>query len=131
MSPTNPPSSLSPPPEATVWPALLLTPLLALGQISLTYALVTPACARQDSAALHGVAAASLVLALAMTALAWRTWSRLRRPAGGDQAVTDSDSGHAASRPRFVALLSTLVGALASLVIGALWLPLWILPPCS
>ena len=66
-----------------------------------------------------------------MTLLAWRTWRRLRGPADGDKAVTESDSGHAGSRPRFVALLSTLVGALASLVIAALWLPLWVLPPCS
>ena len=66
-------------PRLTVWPALLLAPLLALGHLSLAYALVTPSCARQDSAGLHGLAAASLVLALAMTLLAWRDWHRLPR----------------------------------------------------
>ncbi len=32
------------------WPALLLAPLIALGELSLVYALVTPACADQDAA---------------------------------------------------------------------------------
>ena len=114
-------------PRLTVWPALLLAPLLALGHLSLAYALVTPSCARQDSAGLHGLAVASLVLALAMTLLAWRDWHLL--PKHDD--VTTSDATQAGSRPRFVALMATLVGAFSSLVIVAMWLPLWLLPPCS
>jgi hypothetical protein len=114
-------------PRLTVWPALLLAPLLALGHLSLAYALVTPSCARQDSAGLHGLTAASLLLALAMTILAWRDWRALSQPAD----VTASDATHAKSRPRFVALTATLVGAFSSLLILAMWLPLWLLPPCS
>ena len=114
-------------PRLTVWPALLLAPLLALGHLSLAYSLVTPSCARQDSAGLHGLAAASLVLALGMTLLAWRDWHLL--PKADD--VTTSDASQAGSRPRFVALMATLVGAFSSLVILAMWLPLWILSPCS
>ena len=118
-------------PDLAVWPALLLAPLLALGHLSLAYALVTPACARQDGVGLHGLSALSLLLALAMTVLAWRTWAALARRPGSASPVTDSDATHAASRQRFLALLSTLVGALASLVIAAMWLPLILLPPCS
>ena len=118
-------------PRMTVWPALLLAPLLALGHLSLAYALVTPSCAAQGSAGLHGLSAFSLTLALLMTALAWRAWSRLVPRRDGEPAQTASDAGDAASRPHFVALVSTLTGALSSLVIAAMWLPVWLLPPCS
>jgi hypothetical protein len=114
-------------PRLTVWPALLLAPLLALGHLSLAYALVTPSCARQDGAGLHGLAAVSLVLALAMTLLAWRDWHLLPR----HDDVTTSDATQAGSRSRFVALVATLVGAFSSLVIAAMWLPLWLLSPCA
>jgi hypothetical protein len=95
------------------WPALLLAPLVVLGQLSLAYSLVTPSCAGQDRSALHAVAALSLLLVLAMTALAWRGW----RYAAGERA-------------RFVALVSVIVGALSALVCVALWLPIWLLSPC-
>src|SRR3982751_4016980 len=107
-------------PRVTSWPALLLAPLLALGHLSLAYSLVTPACARQDSAGLHGLSLFSLVLALAMTALAWRTWARLGS-GGAEQAnVTVSDSTDGRSRYRFIALVATLAGAFSSLVIAAM-----------
>jgi hypothetical protein len=118
-------------PSWTVWPALLLAPLLALGQQSIVYALVTPSCARQGGLVLHLVSAAALLLCLLMTGLAWHAWRTRARAAGGVPTVTDSDSGAAASRPGFVALLATLVGALSTLVVAALWLPVWMLAPCS
>jgi hypothetical protein len=120
---------------ATSWPALLLAPSLALGDISLAYSLVSPACARQDSVILHAVLSASLVMALAMTAMAWRHWraavSTAIASAGAFHATTWSDGTDAAARPGFVALMATLVGALSSLVIVAVWTPVWWLPPCS
>ena len=120
--------------SAPVWPALLLAPLLALADISLAYALVSPACARQDGAILHVVLAVSLAMALAMTTVAWRHW-RAVVPSSPDadaaQRTTWSDGSDAAARPGFVALMATLVGALSSLVIVALWTPVWWLPPCS
>lgn len=118
-------------PRVSVWPGLLLAPLLALGHLSLAYSLVTPSCARQGGAGLHGLAVCSLVAALAMTLLAWRAWAALARPGEARGDVTSSDSGHAEGRGRFVALVATLVGALSSLVILAMWVPLWLLPPCS
>jgi hypothetical protein len=118
-------------PRMTVWPALLLAPLLALGHLSLAYSLVTPSCAHQDSAGLHGLSAFSLVLALLMTALAWRSWSRHAPRRDAAPAGSVSDASDEASRPHFVALVSTLTGALSSLVILAMWLPVWLLPPCT
>jgi hypothetical protein len=139
-------------PSRLVWPALLLAPLLALGNLSLGYSLVTPSCAHQDGVGLHLVASVSLLLALAMTALAAHAWNRLvdaagaaatgegaratGRPAGSGPgstatATTRSDATRRESRPPFVALVSTLTGALSCLVIAAMWLPTWLLPACT
>ena len=121
------------------WPALLLAPLIALGELSIAYALVSPSCASQDRTLLHAVAAVSLFLVLAMTVLAWREW-HADGPTPGDgldarqrltvPTVTSADSADAAERPRFVAQIAVVVGALSALVSIALWLPVWVLSPC-
>lgn len=120
------------------WPALLLAPLIALGQLSIAYALVGPACARRDPVALHVVSIVALALVVVLTLLAWRGWQRVAQakttvdaaavPAG---PVTLADGSGASQRPRFVALVAVLVGALSALVCAALWLPIWVLSPCS
>jgi hypothetical protein len=121
------------------WPALLLAPLIALADLSVVYSLVTPACMRQDRSGLHAVAAASLVIVLALTLLAWRAWrdgtARVRGDAtvamaNGPRDVTRADGDVAADRQRFVALIAVLVGALSGWVCVALWLPIWLLSPC-
>jgi hypothetical protein len=119
------------PSSRSVWPALIVAPLLALTHLSVGYSLVGPSCAAQTSGGLHGLGAVSLLLALAMTLLAWRAWARLRHRGDSTSAVTLSDEGLVESRPRFVALMATLVGALSTLVVAALWVPVWILSPCS
>jgi hypothetical protein len=118
-------------PPLSVWPALLLAPLLALGLQSVAYALVTPSCASQQTAALHGVNAGALVLALAMTGLAWQAWRRSVASLAPGTRITASEAGRAESRRSFLALVATTVGALSSLVIVALWLPVWFLSPCT
>ena len=120
------------------WPALLLAPLIALSELSIAYALVSPACASQDRTLLHAVAAVSLFLVLAMTVLAWREWhadglADHRADAGASVAVptvTRADSADPAERPRFVAQMAVVVGALSTLVSIALWFPVWVLSPC-
>jgi hypothetical protein len=122
------------------WPALLLAPLVALSQLSIAYALVSPACASQDRTGLHAVAALSLLLVLVLTALAWRDW---RGPAAssregadapqrsaGVPTVTRADSADATERPQFIAQIAVVVGAISTLVSVALWLPVWVLSPC-
>jgi len=110
------------------WPALLLTPLLALGMQSLAYSLVTPSCARQSAAALHAVAAAALLLALALTALAGLAW---RRAAEVAQRRGEALADREGPRDLFLSRTATLVGVFSSLTIVALWIPLWLLSPCT
>jgi hypothetical protein len=120
------------------WPALLLAPLIALSQLSIAYSLVSPACATQDRSSLHWVAAVSVLLVLAMTALAWHDWRRRGRTTGESAeeqrspapTVTRADSAEAHERPHFVAQIAVVVGALSTLVSIALWLPVWVLSPC-
>ena len=121
------------------WPALLLAPLVTLGQLSIAYSLVTPACAAQSRGGLHAVAFVSLILVLAMTTMAWRDWRHHADPASPRQgapnddrerSVTAAESDSVARRPHFIALVALLVGALSALVSVALWLPIWFLSPC-
>jgi hypothetical protein len=118
------------------WPALLLAPVVALVELSIVYAMVTPACASQDRSGLHLAAAICLVVVLALTVMAWQAWRRVRREPGPAlaepplHAVTAADGDGATQRPHFVALMAVLVGSLSLLVCGALWLPIWMLSPC-
>jgi hypothetical protein len=111
----------------TAWPGLLLAPLLALLQQSLTYSLVTPACAHQRTDLLNGVAAMSVVLLFAMTALAgWGWWRASQaRPASGSEADQQM-----LARQRFLGGMATAVGGLSFLTGLAMWLPVWALSPC-
>jgi hypothetical protein len=121
------------------WPALLLAPLIALGELSVAYSLVSPSCASQHRGGLHALAGVSLLIVLAMTALAWHAWRRSSSSganagqAMGSRAaprVTRADSGATEDRPHFVAQMAVVVGALSALVCLALWVPIWFLSPC-
>jgi hypothetical protein len=107
------------------WPALILAPLLALAEQALAYALATPGCAHQHDAVLHVVPLGFLLAALATTAMAWAD-ARRRAPEGGGHA----DADRLGANRYFIACAATGVGALASLAIVAMWVPLWWLPPC-
>jgi hypothetical protein len=88
------------------WPALILAPLIALGSISLGYALVTPACERGLVWVLHAVILAALVVSLAATALAW------------------------GAKKEFLGLVATGSGAFFSLLIAIQWLAQFVVTPC-
>jgi hypothetical protein len=108
------------------WPALLLAPMLALLQQSVTYALVTPSCSQQTVTALHGVAAASVALVVLFTvlaALAW--WMAVQPPREGEADIARR------SRRRFLSRMATLNGALSALTAVAMWVPIWMLSPCT
>ncbi len=107
------------------WPALLLAPTLALTNLSVTYALVTPACTRQSMMAPNVVAAVVLALCAWMTRAAWRNWTAGRSQ--GREAARD----HVPDRPPFVAFVAALVGALSCLAVLAQWFPQWVLSPCA
>jgi hypothetical protein len=105
------------------WPALILAPLLALAEQSVAYALATPGCAHQHDVSLNAVPLAFLLLTLAATAMAWVD---ANRHAGEGH----SDADRAGNQRHFMARAATGVGALSSLAILAMWVPLWWLPPC-
>jgi len=105
------------------WPALLVAPTLALTNLGVTYALVTPACSRQHMLAPNLVSAALLLACAWMSWHAWRNW----RQATPRQAASDA----APQRRPFVALVALMVGALSCLVVLAQWFPQWVLSPCA
>jgi hypothetical protein len=106
------------------WPALLLSPLLALGAQLCAYSLATPGCATQRGVWLHAVPPLFLLAALVLTALAWADSKRR----AGSSPHADTDQG--ASNGYFLACTAAGIGLLSSLVIVALWVPLWWLSPC-
>jgi hypothetical protein len=103
------------------WPALILSPSLALANLCIAYALVTPSCARQTGAPLHWVTGVCLALSLLFTMMAWRNRHRLADAPQSDAAM---------QRPHFLASVAAMTGLLSSLVIVAIWLPQWMLSPC-
>jgi uncharacterized membrane protein len=107
------------------WAALVLAPSVALGAQGVMYAMVTPACSTQTRLQLHLVAAVALTVVVVLAVLAFSE-SSLRRQ---EPAAMDSDEAHA--RHRFLATMAVAVGALAALVILAMWFTTWVLTPCE
>jgi threonine/homoserine/homoserine lactone efflux protein len=107
------------------WPALLIAPTLALTNLSITYALVTPACTRQSMLAPNAVSAVVLAVCAWLSWAAWRNWRAGRGQ--GREAARD----RVPDRPPFVALVAALVGALSCLAVVAQWFPQWVLSPCA
>ena len=110
------------------WPALLLAPLLALGLQSLGYSLVTPSCAHSSGSVLHALWAATLLVAIALTAIAAFGWrhARAAQRLTEERVVVKREDG----RDLLLGRIATLVGAFSALTIAAMWIPLWFLPPC-
>jgi hypothetical protein len=104
--------------------ALIGTPLLALTNLSIAYALATPSCRNQTLLWLHGVCAASFVLCLIATAIAWIMWFQQGGPSG-----VDKDQG--GTTYRFLCGLSSMTGTLFTLVVLGQWIAIWILSPCT
>jgi hypothetical protein len=111
--------------------ALLVSPLVVLGQQSVCEALVGASCRQQSTAALHAVAGSGLAIVVVLTALAWHEWRATTLPG-------EASPGHAAAegtRPRrtrhLLAACGTLVGALSALVALMMWFPVWALQPCA
>lgn len=109
------------------WLALVLAPSVALATQSVMYSMVTPACGTQTRLQLHLLAAVALAVVLVLSVFAFSE-SSLRRPEPGSM---DSDEGHRPARERFLANMAAAVGALAALVIVAMWFTAWVLTPCE
>jgi hypothetical protein len=103
-----------------IWFALLLAPVLALADQSVSYAMAGWACAHQHSVAAQGVHFVFLAAVVAATIMAWQLWHATPARGADEPAVGR----------HFLAGLATASGALSGLVIIAMWIPNWMLSPC-
>ena len=110
-----------------IWPALLLAPLLALTEQSVVYALATPTCHTQREAWLHIVPLTFALVTLVFTLLARAEAARQRALAADPHPDVDLTE----LRRYFLARIAVWCGALSTLVIVALWIPQWVLSPCT
>lgn len=106
------------------WLALIVAPSLALGCLSVNYALVSlvPVCVAAN-AEINGVSVASLVVCAVTTVLAWRRWRSTRNALAADSVAL-------IARPGFMASVATGVGVISTLSVLAISIPQWVLPPC-
>jgi hypothetical protein len=104
------------------WFALFVAPLAALADQSIAFAAVGWACAHQLPIAVHTVHAVFLIITAGATAAAWHVW-RAAQP-------TKSRDGTMA-RQHFMAGLASALGALSAAAIIAMWIPAWVIAPCS
>lgn len=122
------PSSSEPAPVRSVplWPAVG-SPALLLALQSFNYALLQPMCSREHGAWLHLFPLLALAAVLVATLLAAREMRRLTQRL---QAPGVHDDGTLVRR-RFTARMGTGIGALTLLSVLALWIPQWLLSPCT
>ena len=96
---------------------LVLTPILALAQLTIGFALVGPACAHHSGWLSHTIALPFLAGSLLATRCAW-------------QYPIGPGANASGSKAEFLAWIGTYTGMLFSLLIAVEWLLVWILPPC-
>src|SRR4029450_2069713 len=101
-----------------IWVALIVTPILALANQSISFGMVSWACTAQDVGALHAVHLAFLATALALPGMAGRGCAGR----AGDRHAAQLRAGQ-----RFLAGLATASALLSSLTIAAMWIPTWLL----
>jgi hypothetical protein len=104
-----------------IWFALLVAPMLALADQTISFAAVGWACAHQHHAVVHAVHALFFAAAAIGTAAAWQYWRTTLPLATG---------GEPPARRYFLAGLATASGALSVLVIAAMWMTAWVVPAC-
>jgi hypothetical protein len=107
----------------SLWPGVLLPPIVFLGALSLTYAYVPRACDAQRSAVLHWILVAALAVVLVTGVRSWREYRALGAHLPGDHGTPDE-------RARFVALLGVLSSTFFSVAILAQGIAQWLLSPC-
>jgi 4'-phosphopantetheinyl transferase EntD len=106
-----------------IWFALIVAPLLALGNQSVAYLLVGWSCAHQSVVPLHACHALFLVIAALAAVAASREWR-----AGADGAAHRHE---ARAQRRFLAGVATAVAALSALAIAAMWIATGMISPCT
>lgn len=105
------------------WFPIVVPPLVALAQQSISYALVAVECAQQQRLPVHAVAVVALAVALFGVLSAWQDLRTL-----GTAPI--ADSGEVRSNARFLAHVGIAVAAISALAVMAMWLTAAVLPPC-
>jgi hypothetical protein len=103
--------------------AMLVAPALALADQSLSYAMVGWACAHQSIAPLHAVHAIFLLATGAAVVSGRRAW---RDALPGVRAMDALATRHC-----FLARIATAVAAFSAIAVAAMWLPTWMISPCT
>ena len=101
---------------------LIVAPMLALADQSVTFSLVGWACGHQTTAWLHVCHGASFVLAVFAAVMAWTTSvDKGRGPHGNGMNA----------QLRFLSPLAATVAGLSALAIAAMWMPTWMISTCA
>src|SRR5688500_18508563 len=90
---------------AVLWFAVLAGPLAWMLGLNAEYSLVRVACAKNSNFSLHLVIAATLLIALAGGAVAWREWKRTGREGPGE-------GGGTIARSRMMVVMGLMASAL-------------------
>ncbi|MBI4696379.1 MAG: hypothetical protein HY749_20415 [Gammaproteobacteria bacterium] len=105
-----------------IWPALLLAPSIALCDVLASHALTGQDCTIATSRILYAVQLPSLALVVVCTLLA-AAHRRAHAPGTAIDATV--------MQPCFLAGVASWTGLLSVLVVVAIGIPLWFVPPCA
>ena len=106
------------------WVGFFLAPAVFFAHLQIAYALVPWACVRDGELWIHVVGVASVLLALAGIAAAWRVWARTGRGAPGED-------GGAVPRTRFLAVSGLCMSTMFALLLLAQWVTAFFISPCQ
>lgn len=101
---------------ARIWYGLIVAPLLALGDQSVAYAVVSWSCAHQTVVAIHLVHLLFLIAAALGAWLAFNAWH------AGERTKEQASHGLAA--------VALAIATLSTLTIAAMWIPAWMISAC-
>lgn len=105
-----------------IWFALLVAPLLALADQSVSLAAVDWACANQSPLAVHAVHVLFLAVVAGSAVPALHVWRATAQRAKG--------ASESLAQRHFLAGLATASAALSAIAIVAMWLTAWVIAPC-
>jgi hypothetical protein len=105
------------------WPALLLCPCLALANLTITYALVTPSCASQQHGWLHTITITSVAVSSLLTLMAAHAHIK-------HKPIRKIAEDKVSMRPFFLTSLALWSGLFFTLTLVVQSLGQWLLSPC-
>jgi hypothetical protein len=104
-----------------IWIALIVAPTLALTDLTVAFATVTPSCAHQLPFVIHVVHGIFFVATLMCALAAWSTW---RAP------VNETTNIETPAQVHFLAGIATAAAALSAIAILAMWMPVPLIATC-